>query len=79
MATDIENLIGTEFDDVLRGDGDANVISGEPGADKLLGLGGNDLLKAKDLIPDLKIKCGPGKGDKAKIDGGSVDPKPKSC
>ena len=78
VAADIENLLGSDFDDVLRGDDDSNVLTGGLGADKLFGLGGNDLLKAKDSIADLTIKCGPGSKDKAKIDAG-LDPKPKSC
>ncbi|HYC98192.1 hypothetical protein [Brevundimonas sp.] len=40
----IENLTGSAFNDVLIGDGLANVLRGGTGADTLLGLVGNDVL-----------------------------------
>ena len=40
----IENLTGSAFDDLLIGDGGANVLSGGLGRDTLLGLGGDDRL-----------------------------------
>ena len=40
----IENLIGSAFDDLLVGDGGANVLSGGLGRDTLLGMGGDDRL-----------------------------------
>jgi serralysin len=40
----IENLSGTAFDDILRGDGNANRLSGGNGNDTLDGRGGNDTL-----------------------------------
>ena len=44
IRTDVENLDGTEFSDVLRGNGRANEIDGGGGADRIFGLGGNDLI-----------------------------------
>jgi len=44
IRTDVENLDGTEFRDVLRGNGRSNEIDGIDGADRILGLGGNDLV-----------------------------------
>lgn len=44
ILTSIENLTGSAFDDLLVGDGGANVLSGGLGRDTLLGLGGNDRL-----------------------------------
>jgi VCBS repeat-containing protein len=40
----IENLIGSEFDDILTGDSGANRIDGGDGEDTLSGGGGNDTL-----------------------------------
>ncbi|HEX2040892.1 MAG TPA: calcium-binding protein [Acidimicrobiales bacterium] len=40
----LENVIGTNFDDALTGDGAANALYGQSGADTLAGLGGNDTL-----------------------------------
>ena len=40
----IENMIGTEFDDLLTGSGEANRIDGRGGDDELRGLGGDDIL-----------------------------------
>ena len=47
IRTDVENLDGTAFADVLRGNGRANEIDGAGGADRIFGLGGNDLISAK--------------------------------
>ena len=40
----IENLIGSNFNDLLIGDGGANVLKGGVGVDTLLGMAGNDIL-----------------------------------
>ena len=40
----IENLTGSAFNDILIGDGGANVVSGDLGGDVLIGLAGNDIL-----------------------------------
>ena len=39
---EIENLVGSAFDDDLRGSSDRNQLSGLDGNDRLFGLGGND-------------------------------------
>jgi len=44
VLSGIENLTGSAFDDLLIGDGGANVLTGGAGRDTLLGLGGNDVL-----------------------------------
>jgi Ca2+-binding RTX toxin-like protein len=44
----IENLIGSAFDDTLAGDGGANTIVGGLGNDSLQGQGGDDLLLSDD-------------------------------
>jgi len=46
-----EEVIGTAFDDVLRGDGGHNVIRGGGGADVLFGSSGNDILIAGPASP----------------------------
>jgi Ca2+-binding RTX toxin-like protein len=40
----IENLIGSDFDDELFGDGQVNNLSGRDGNDVIFGLGGNDFI-----------------------------------
>ena len=44
FITNVENLIGSAFNDNLTGDGQANVIYGGNGDDTLYGKGGNDTL-----------------------------------
>jgi hypothetical protein len=44
IRTDVENLDGTAFSDVLTGSARANEIDGGGGADRIFGLGGNDLI-----------------------------------
>ena len=41
--TDVENLIGSSFDDVLTGDNESNLLQGGLGADALAGNGGGDI------------------------------------
>jgi Ca2+-binding RTX toxin-like protein len=41
--TDVENLTGSLFDDVLTGDDESNVLQGNLGADALAGNGGDDI------------------------------------
>jgi Ca2+-binding RTX toxin-like protein len=43
--TDVENLIGSLFDDDLTGDDEANRLQGSIGVDELVGNGGNDTLE----------------------------------
>ncbi len=44
VIADIENVIGSEYGDVLEGDGSANRLSGGGGNDRLSGRGGDDVL-----------------------------------
>jgi Ca2+-binding RTX toxin-like protein len=46
IASDVENLEGTNADDVLIGNAGPNVIDGSGGHDQVQGLGGNDALTA---------------------------------
>lgn len=43
-ASGFENLVGSDFNDVLSGDDDANLIDGGAGRDLLIGASGNDTL-----------------------------------
>ncbi|MEM6760373.1 MAG: calcium-binding protein [Pseudomonadota bacterium] len=47
-VVNFENLIGTDFADVLAGDSADNVIEGGDGADALSGGGGNDTLHGQE-------------------------------
>ncbi len=52
-AQNFENVIGTEFDDQIRGDKQDNEISGLGGTDKIFGRGGDDRLvggKGDDVV-----------------------------
>jgi Tol biopolymer transport system component len=46
----VENLTGTDFNDVLKGSNVTNRLVGDDGADKLYGLGGNDRLDSRDGV-----------------------------
>ena len=63
----IEDLVGTPFADVLRGDGGANRLDGLGGKDTLVGKGGKDTLLGKGGPDTLK---GGGGRDLAKGGGG---------
>ena len=45
ILIEIENLVGSAFDDVLTGDGVSNVLKGGAGADQLFGEDGDDILQ----------------------------------
>ncbi|WP_348227123.1 carbohydrate-binding protein [Trichocoleus desertorum] len=55
----IENLTGSDFDDILVGNNEANVLEGSNGKDQLTGMSGADtfayrnLLEAGDIITDF--------------------------
>ncbi|MGE0241312.1 MAG: calcium-binding protein [Parvibaculaceae bacterium] len=54
----IENAVGSAYDDELRGDGGANVLSGRAGNDGLFGGGGNDRLFGGDGNDNLHGDAG---------------------
>lgn len=66
--TAVENLYGSDHDDTLRGDQDANLIVGQDGDDVLLGRGGNDRLLGRDGNDTLEG----GEGND-RLDGGEGD------
>lgn len=53
----IENIVGTEFDDVLFGNDDVNFLSGQGGNDVFYGFGGGDVLMG-DLGDDVYMFTG---------------------
>jgi arylsulfatase A-like enzyme/Ca2+-binding RTX toxin-like protein len=48
LLTGIENLLGSDWNDLLVGSGDANLLTGAIGDDRLVGLAGNDRLDGGD-------------------------------
>ena len=54
----IENVIGTEFNDVLRGDGGPNTLSGSLGNDLLEGRGGVDTVRGDAGADSLLVRDG---------------------
>ncbi|NRQ34266.1 hypothetical protein HII36_20765 [Nonomuraea sp. NN258] len=80
VGGDVENIVGTTLGgDVLVGNSGRNVIDDAGGAgDRLIGLGGNDQLLAKDLAKDTELNCGLGV-DEVIRDKAPLDPTPFSC
>ena len=50
--TSIENVTGSDFDDELIGDGNANVLAGGLGDDIIDGGGGNDTVSYEDIVEE---------------------------
>jgi Ca2+-binding RTX toxin-like protein len=76
----IEDLEGSEGDDVLYGDEGNNQLLGHRGEDTYRALGGNDTLLANSGTRDRVIDCGDGSEDSAVIDLAAVgDPAPVGC
>ncbi len=50
----VENVIGTKFNDKLIGNADANVLTGSDGNDELIGLAGADVLNGGSGLDTLK-------------------------
>ncbi|UWQ91564.1 hypothetical protein K3727_01735 [Rhodobacteraceae bacterium M382] len=48
VYSEVEGLLGSKFDDTLRGDTGANDLRGEDGNDELIGRDGNDALRGGD-------------------------------
>ena len=74
-----EDIEGSFDNDVLIGDGEANVMLGQPGVDSFFGRGGNDVIVAADGVKDWYIQCG-NKGHPegiAIVD--AIDPEAKDC
>jgi Ca2+-binding RTX toxin-like protein len=73
----IQNLVGSAFDDTLTGDGNANVLTGNAGADVLQGMGGDDTLLGSAGDDSLYGGAGndslAGGAGKDSLDGGAGD------
>lgn len=63
LNTDMENVIGTGFDDSITGNASANELVGGVGDDTLLGLAGDDVLEGGGLAEVNALDCGAGDGD----------------
>jgi Ca2+-binding RTX toxin-like protein len=55
-----EDMEGSFDWDVLIGDGGPNAMLGQPGADRFYGMGGEDIIDARDGVKDFSIQCGRG-------------------
>jgi len=60
VSSTVENLIGSDSNDTLKGNSLANRLTGGLGADQLYGHGGNDTLIAKDGVKDTTLDGGSG-------------------
>lgn len=74
----IEHLVGSDYDDVLRGDGNINEIKAGRGADVILGRGGRDRLEGQGGNDTIKGGSGADKiiglgGDDTIYGGGGSD------
>ncbi len=84
-----EDMEGSFDNDVLIGDGRANSMLGQPGADRFFGNGGEDVIDARDGVRDESIQCGPGRppapgkpargGSTGRAITDSFDPLPVKC
>jgi Ca2+-binding RTX toxin-like protein len=63
LATDMENVIGTDYNDVITGNANANELVGGIGDDTLSGLAGDDVLEGGGSTEVNVLDCGAGDGD----------------
>lgn len=82
-----DRLDGSDGDEEIHGDRGrdyvyagvgADVIDGGPDPDTLVGGINSDRIRADDGKPDVRIDCGPGSEDVARIDR-KIDPRPWGC
>jgi Ca2+-binding RTX toxin-like protein len=55
-----EDMEGSFDWDVLIGDAGPNAMLGQPGEDRFYGMGGEDIIDARDGVKDFSIQCGRG-------------------
>lgn len=72
LLVNIQNVVGSNFGDVLVGDGNNNTINGAGGADVLSGGGGNDMFaftpgSGQDVITDFTPHVGGGGNSNADV------------
>ena len=77
VAGTVENLHRRSRSRQPVGSSGDNIITGGPGADTLLGLGGTDLVVATDGVKDAVIDCGADHDYPAQLD--AIDPAASSC
>lgn len=68
-----EDMEGSFDNDILIGDHGPNAMLGQPGQDRFYGMGGEDIIDARDGVKDFSIQCGrghPPKRVKVKAKGG---------
>jgi Ca2+-binding RTX toxin-like protein len=73
-----EDMEGSFDWDVLIGDSGPNAMLGQPGEDRFYGMGGEDVIDARDGVKDFSIQCGRGEPPrkvKVKGKGGKVETK----
>lgn len=73
-----EDMEGSFDWDVLIGDGGPNAMLGQPGEDRFYGMGGEDIIDARDGVKDFSIQCGRGQPPrqvKVKGKGGKTETK----
>jgi Ca2+-binding RTX toxin-like protein len=76
----IEDLEGSEGEDVLVGESGRNQLLGHAGADSYFAEAGDDTILANSGDPDLVIDCGEGTDDTAFVDLPQFgDPPPSGC
>jgi len=63
LATDMENVIGTAYNDIITGNASANELVGGLGNDTLTGGAGDDVLEGGGLAESNILDCGAGDGD----------------
>ena len=65
----IENLIGSDHNDILTGDGQDNVLRGGPGGDRFIGAGGIDTLDYSGSPAAVTVDLATGDGFRGHADG----------
>jgi len=73
-----EDMEGSFDWDVLIGDSGPNAMLGQPGEDRFYGMGGDDIIDARDGVKDFSIQCGRGEPPrKIKVKGKGGKPETK--
>jgi Ca2+-binding RTX toxin-like protein len=73
-----EDMEGSFDWDVLIGDSGPNAMLGQPGEDRFYGMGGDDIIDARDGVKDFSIQCGRGEPPrKIKVKGKDGKPQVK--
>jgi len=79
LATDMENVIGTDFNDTITGNANANELVGGTGDDTLNGLAGDDVLEGGGGTEENVLDCGAGDGDIGFGEGSGTNADRQNC